>query len=48
MGIFSFLFSGRKNKKCEPSQVIEPQKSDCLDGSQYIAMVRNNMKPIGQ
>jgi hypothetical protein len=42
MGIFSFLFSGRKNKKSKLSQTIEPQKSDCLDGSQYIAMARKH------
>jgi hypothetical protein len=42
MGIFSFLFSGRIKRKSEPSQAIEPQESDCLDGSQYIDMARKN------
>lgn len=36
MSIFSFLFSRRKNKKSEL------QKSNSLDGSQYIDMAREN------
>ena len=42
MGIFSFLFSGRKNKRSESPQTIEQEKNDSFDGSQYVDMARDN------
>ena len=42
MGIFSFLFSWRKNKKFERPKTHVPRKSGCIDGSQYIDMAREN------